>query len=202
MTKARSKSEEKGIRILDSAVELFTEQGFASTSMDQIAKRAGVSKQTVYSHHGSKEELFVAAVGCKCTFHQMTQEEFEPGPDLRAQLLNIAQNFAALVTSREAIQVARTCTSEAETYPELSRLFFEAGPDRVISRLSRLLAEFDRNGELCIPEPRFAAVQLLKMVEGEQQIRLNLNVEGLMPEAEYRRYVTQCVDAFLRAYAP
>lgn len=202
MNKSRSKSEEKGFQILDAAVELFTEQGFASTSMDQIAKRAGVSKQTVYSHYGSKEELFVAAIGCKCIAHQLTPELFDPSSDPRSQLLSVARHFADLMMSRESVQVARTCISEAETYPQLSQLFYEAGPERVIGLLTALLERFDRSGRLCIPEPRFAAVQFLKMVQGEQRMRLEFNVGGLMADDEYQRYLTLCVDMFLRAYAP
>jgi TetR/AcrR family transcriptional regulator, mexJK operon transcriptional repressor len=201
MSKPRTKSEEKRILILNAAVKLFTEQGFSSTSMDQIARQAGVSKQTVYSHFGNKEDLFVDAVGCKCVAHDLTAAMFEPGDDTPAQLLNIAENFSRLLLSQESIQVSRTCISEAESYPELSRLFFAAGPERVIGLMSQLLHQLDSRGQLRVPEPRFAAVQFLKMVQGEQRMRLELNAGGLLSDAEHQRYVENCVQMFLRAYA-
>ncbi|UTW12553.1 TetR/AcrR family transcriptional regulator [Marinobacterium rhizophilum] len=201
MNKPRTKSEEKRILILNAAVNLFTEQGFSTTSMDQIARQAGVSKQTVYSHFGNKEDLFVDAVGCKCASHDLTAAMFEPADDTPAQLLNIAENFSSLLLSRESIQVSRICISEAESYPELSRLFFEAGPERVIGLMTQLLDRLDRAGRLQIPEPRFAAVQFLKMVQGEQRMRLELNAGGLLSDAEHQRYVENCVQMFLRAYA-
>ncbi|ANG63594.1 hypothetical protein A8C75_14665 [Marinobacterium aestuarii] len=201
MSKARTKSEEKRILILNAAMKLFTEQGFSTTSMDQIARQAGVSKQTVYSHFGNKEDLFVDAVGCKCVAHDLTAAMFEPGDNTPAQLLNIAENFSRLLLSRESIQVSRTCISEAESYPELSRLFFAAGPERVIGLMSQLLQQFDSRGQLRVPEPRFAAVQFLNMVHGEQRMRLELNAGGLLSDAEHQRYVQDCVQMFLRAYA-
>ncbi len=201
MSKARSKSEEKRILILDAAVELFTEQGFSSTSMDQIARQAGVSKQTVYSHFGNKEDLFVGAVGCKCAAHAMTPELFEPQTDLHLQLLDIARQFTAMVQSREAIQVLRTCMSEAQTYPQLSRLFYNAGPKRLTAMMSQLLAQLDSLGRLRVPDTRFAAVQFLKMVQGELQMQLELNTGQPIADSEHQRYLENCVSMFLRAYA-
>ncbi|MBP7665126.1 MAG: TetR/AcrR family transcriptional regulator, partial [Shewanella sp.] len=54
-----SRSEQKRQQVLVAAIDLFCRQGFPHTSMDEVAKLAGVSKQTVYSHYGSKDELFV-----------------------------------------------------------------------------------------------------------------------------------------------
>src|SRR5262249_56151890 len=48
--------------IMDAATTLFLRQGYPGTSMDQIAARAGVSKQTVYKHFADKERLFVEIV--------------------------------------------------------------------------------------------------------------------------------------------
>lgn len=201
MIKPRTKSEEKRIQILNAAIELFTEQGFSNTSMDQIARQAGVSKQTVYSHFGNKEDLFVGAVGCKCVAHAMTGELFEPQQDLHLQLLEIASQFTSMIQSREAIRVLRTCMAEAETYPELSRLFYDAGPKHLTDMLSELMSKLDKQGRLRIPEARFAAVQFLKMVQGELQMRLELNTGHPITDGEHQRYLENCVQMFLRAYA-
>ena len=61
-----TRSEQKRLQILEAAMELFCGQGFPNTSMDEVAKLAGVSKQTVYSHFGSKDELFVASIESRC----------------------------------------------------------------------------------------------------------------------------------------
>ena len=52
--------------ILEAATRVFFESGYADASMDEIAREAGVSKQTVYSHFGAKEALFGAFIRDNC----------------------------------------------------------------------------------------------------------------------------------------
>ncbi|MDJ0573903.1 MAG: TetR/AcrR family transcriptional regulator [Xenococcaceae cyanobacterium MO_234.B1] len=61
-TSERSKSEAKAKAILKGAMKEFLAHGYAATSMDKIAKTAGVSKATLYSHFGDKEGLFNAVM--------------------------------------------------------------------------------------------------------------------------------------------
>ncbi|MGD1921198.1 MAG: TetR/AcrR family transcriptional regulator [Pleurocapsa sp.] len=58
----RTKSETKTAAILKGAMKEFLKNGYAATSMDKVAKSAGVSKATVYSHFGDKEKLFNALI--------------------------------------------------------------------------------------------------------------------------------------------
>ena len=70
-TRGRSKSEEKREKMLEAASELFLLQGFDNVSMAAVADKANVSKQTVYSHFGSKDKLFCAALEAKCEKFQL-----------------------------------------------------------------------------------------------------------------------------------
>ena len=58
-----ARSDEKHRAIVRAAREVFLGNGYLGTNMDLIASRSGVSKQTVYTHFGSKEALFVEIVG-------------------------------------------------------------------------------------------------------------------------------------------
>src|SRR5215218_10567990 len=58
----RRRSEARPGEIVTAALDLFVEKGFASTRMDEIAKRAGVTKGTVYLYFPSKDDLFRAVV--------------------------------------------------------------------------------------------------------------------------------------------
>ena len=60
--KETNKSEAKTQAILQGAITEFLKGGYAATSMDKVAKAAGVSKATVYSHFGDKENLFNAVI--------------------------------------------------------------------------------------------------------------------------------------------
>jgi len=62
-------------QIRQAAVGEFLRKGYAGTSMDDLAAAARVSKQTVYKHFGSKEELFVAII--EATVGEVMDEVFE-----------------------------------------------------------------------------------------------------------------------------
>src|SRR6476660_6564438 len=64
---ATPRSLRKHAAILDAAEQVFLAKGYLGTSMDEVAARSGVSKQTVYAHFGSKETLFVALVSAMTT---------------------------------------------------------------------------------------------------------------------------------------
>ena len=53
--------------IAEAATRLFITQGYASVSMDAIARAAGVSKATLYAYFASKERLFANLVGVACS---------------------------------------------------------------------------------------------------------------------------------------
>ena len=56
------RKQERPAELLAAALELFTERGYAATRLDDVARRAGVSKGTVYLYYSSKEELFKAVI--------------------------------------------------------------------------------------------------------------------------------------------
>lgn len=199
MIQARSRSEVKRQQILDAASELFVSHSFDAVSMDRVAQLAGVSKQTVYSHFGNKEALFEAAIGSRCNVYQINEALFT-GEEANTVLQQFAQLFSLLILSQEALSVFRTCIAQSLTHPQLAEIYFEAGPEQVISLFAEYLARLAAQGKADISEPRFAAVQFLKMVQGEQRIRKELNLAVLLTDADHQRYVQNCVDMFIRAY--
>jgi TetR/AcrR family transcriptional regulator len=59
----RRRKEARPQELLDAALELFVEKGFAATRAEEVALRAGVSKGTLYLYYPSKEELLKAVIG-------------------------------------------------------------------------------------------------------------------------------------------
>ena len=183
------------------AVDLFARNGFEGTSVDDIAAAAGVSKQTVYSHFGSKENLFGLAISTKCKQSGIDPEAIDPEAPPEAMLPELARRFLQLVTSPEAIRVHNVCTGSAETHPALGQLYFRYGPEETVDAVSGYLAAQVRAGRLRIDNPREAAWQLLCMLKAESHMRLQFKLEPLS-EKQIREYADSCVAMFLRAYAP
>jgi TetR/AcrR family transcriptional repressor of mexJK operon len=163
----RPKDLAKRQAILEAAKTLFLSQGYASTSMDAVAAEAGVSKLTVYSHFNDKETLFSAAVVAKCE-QQLPPLFFElpEGIAVENVLLNIARGFHQLINSDESVNLHRLVMALGSQDPKLSLIFFEAGPQRMLQGMERLLTKVHETGALSIDKPRNAAEHFLILVKG------------------------------------
>src|SRR5215467_2687910 len=92
----------KKLAVLKAALRLFLEQGYGATSMDAIARAAGVSKATLYAHLKNKEELFAAITTSCAKMNATLHPAFEAGhQDIRAELLSFALDHVALLLSPE-----------------------------------------------------------------------------------------------------
>ncbi len=201
-SKTRNKSTAKRQQILAAATQLFTEQGYASTSMDLIARHADVSKQTVYSHFGSKDELFAAAIEDRCDSYQMLDFSLDDLSNPKEKLLTLAQRFLCMLTSKEACAVHKICAYESKSYPLLSELFYQAGPEKVTNDVAELMTALDKHQILKIPDPHFAALQFLNMMKGEAWMRVEFNTQHQLSQEEIDAYLRSSVELFMRGYAP
>lgn len=199
----RPKDLAKRQAILEAAKTLFLRHGYAGSSMDAIAAEAGVSKLTVYSHFTDKETLFSAAVKAKCE-EQLPEPLFElpDGVPIETVLLNIGRGFHALINSRESVELHRVMMALASQDPKLSQIFYEAGPQRVLSEMERLLNKADQAGQLRIADGHSAADQFLCLIKGGAHFRLLIGCAGPLQGEAAERHVREVVAMFMRAYRP
>ncbi|HET6603508.1 MAG TPA: TetR/AcrR family transcriptional regulator [Xanthomonadaceae bacterium] len=199
----RPKDLEKRAAILAAAKRLFPARGFDGVSMDAIAAEAGVSKLTVYSHFRDKEALFAAAVREKC-LEQVPEEVFVTAPKgpIRDALGTIAQHFFALVSSDEAMGLQRMILAESGAETRMGKLFWDAGPARILASFERFLHEAVAAGKLEIPDVEEAAGHFLCLLKGEVNMRMIFGPDAPKHCASDERHVASVVDMFLRAYAP
>lgn len=191
----------KRLAILDTAKALFATQGFEGTSMDAVAKQAGVSKLTVYSHFADKDSLFKAAVQSKCE-EQMPDALFhvDPKASVQKQLLGIARGFFELVFSAESLQLHRMMVANASHSPHLAELFFEAGPRRVLAALTQFLREATQAGALQVKDPEQAAGHFFVMIKGTEHMRQLVGCGCSLSDFNRDRHLKSVVDLFHRAY--
>ncbi|MCG9697191.1 TetR/AcrR family transcriptional regulator [Shewanella sp. Isolate11] len=195
-----SRSEQKRAQILQAAITLFCGQGFPNTSMDEVAKQAGVSKQTVYSHFGSKNDLFVASIESKCVAHQVAQDLFVNPKDPQKALMQFGIYFGEMIVSPEALDVFKTCVAQSDSHPELSELFFNAGPQYLLELLESYFSKVEANGEFQFENRRHAALQFCLMLFGEMRLKLELGLPIDDIKDDRNDYIKSSVTMFLRAY--
>src|SRR6202047_4281517 len=118
----RRKAERPG-EILEAAFSEFSRNGYAATTLDQIAERAGVTKGTIYVYFENKEHLFISMVReiTKATLDTV-QGMFESHEGSTADLLRTQFSFIYqhIVEDRRRREVLRMLIAEAPRFPELA----------------------------------------------------------------------------------
>ncbi len=126
MEKTLTLTEKKRVDIIAAAQEEFKEKGFLGASMDSLAKRAEVSKRTVYNHFPSKEILFHNIVQQLCdSFSQAIKIEYKSDKELDKQLLTVAKSELKLLASKKVFDLMRITFAEFIRSPELAANAFE-----------------------------------------------------------------------------
>lgn len=111
--------------LLDAALDLFVEKGFAATRLDDVAARAGVSKGTLYLYYASKEDLFKAVVRQNIVpLIEAFQRDMAQSSASSAELLGefFRQWWSSFGSTRLA-GIAKLVVGEAGNFPELARFF-------------------------------------------------------------------------------
>lgn len=196
----RTRSEEKGRAILEAATRLFLSHGLQGTSMDAVAREAGVSKQTVYGHYDNKETLFRACIRCKIAEFGFQEEGLAESGDVRAVLLALCRRFMALVCDPDVVAMYRVVIAEAVSHPRIAELFYESGPAATHAAVSGLLAQLTSGGALRPHDHGFASWKLFNLCLGDIHIRLLFGLLQEVPQAELETQLKRAVDDFVFLY--
>jgi TetR/AcrR family transcriptional regulator, mexJK operon transcriptional repressor len=199
------RSARKRRAILEAGTTVFLSNGYLGTSMDEVAKLAGVSKQTVYKHFADKQRLFSEIVTA------IVDEIADPNTDevlnlkdtgnLERDLRDFARRQLRAVMQPRLLQLRRLVIGEAGRFPQLGQLFYQRGPGRTIDTLATLFERLAARGELELDDARLAAAHFNWLV-----MSIPLNQAMLLGQDEpatanqLRRYADTGVKAFLAAY--
>ena len=185
------------------AEQVFFETGFAETTMQTIAARAGASKETLYRHFGSKEELFAEIVSQRArNWLEDLDEKFATPGSVADVLRTIGLKMLESILEEDAVSLCRTVVAESVRNPELGALFMAAGPERVRRRLGEFLAAATARGELQCGDGHLAARIFIGAVMSSFHLaRLALSEPPRMSAADMRAHVDEVVAMVMARYA-
>lgn len=189
--------EYKSRAILRAAAELFMEKG-AKASMSELARRAGVSKQTLYNRYPTKTDV------ARDLASQRSDEAVAPltsDMDVETALAALAETLIRRVCIEGRGVALRGMALVSPETPELARVVYDAGPGQNLRRLAAWLEDQNRLGRLSTPDPVAAAEMFIGMVLGHGHLR---SVLGL-PHPEIDDLPARAREAarrFVRAFAP
>jgi AcrR family transcriptional regulator len=135
--------------ILDAALDIFAERGFAAARVEDIAARAGVSKGTVYLYFDTKEEMFRALVRENIIANIANVEvAFASYKGSARALIELAMaRLVDIVSNTRLIALPKLIIAESGNFPSLAEFYRREVIDRAMELLSRVVALGKTQGE-------------------------------------------------------
>jgi TetR/AcrR family transcriptional regulator, mexJK operon transcriptional repressor len=197
----RPRDDRKSVAMISAAADVFFERGFAATTVEAVAERAGVSKVTVYARFGDKAGLFEATV--KHVSERMRTGDFVQGklpPNLEEALVYFGNGLMTELLSPRLIAFEQNLAGDLAHHPDLARRFYEAGPGQCRAQLAAIIEAATQNGELDAPDPLIAAAHLYGLWQGFHLIEARFGIAQPLNDQEIDDLVRSGVQRFLRAY--
>lgn len=162
--------------------------------MDDVAAEAGVGKQTVYRHFGSKEALFLGLVQSMCADAiAATMPTRETKLSIEDELRTLGQLLVRSLVASDSLALYRAVVAEAGRLPVLGAMFYQHGPQLARSMAARILAKrFDEK------TAKIRASTFVALVFGDAHLQLTLGYELADFNARFRKQIDEAVEASVR----
>lgn len=157
------RKEARPSEIINAAMDVFVENGFAAANLDDIAKRAGIAKGTLYRYFDTKEDLFRAAARQAMTGNldaMAVATQNEQGP-LKALLPLLLARATGKMGDSRVPAFARMVISESRAFPDLARIWHDDVAERVLDLVSGFIARAQARGEVRAGDPRLFAFSIM-----------------------------------------
>jgi TetR/AcrR family transcriptional repressor of mexJK operon len=204
-TPDEKRSDRKHREIMQAATAVFVAKGYDGTSMDEIAARAGVSKQTIYKHFSDKDNLFTEII--LATTQQVDHvvrlviAAITDSRDLSRDLRVLGRNFLQVLMDEELLQIRRLVIANAHRMPSLGHKWYEQGFERVLVTLASCFRALADQKLLRVEDPQLAANHFVGMLlwipVNEAMFTGNNRPRS---KAELNHLADAAVRAFLAAY--
>jgi TetR/AcrR family transcriptional repressor of mexJK operon len=193
--------------ILQAATEVFLQHGYLGASMDEVAARAAVSKQTVYKQFEDKQHLFTEIIlgttgqvvdGLASAFASTLDE----ATDVRQAFRDLARRFLDGLLQPDVLRLRRLVLAEADRFPDISAAWFEGAFDRSLVLLGESMTRLAGRGLLRdLPDPTLAAYQFAGLVMYKPMNQAMFAGTGSPPAAaELEHIADRAAEVFLAAY--
>ena len=184
------RSDERYSAFLAAAIGVFLERGFEKATLDEVIRRSGGSRATLYAQFGSKEGLFAAIIEEKCRQIVGALEAAPVDGGLEEGLKGFAAAYMRELMTTESLALYRLVIGESSRFPELGAAVFQAGPTAAADRLAAYLRVHVEAGALTLPDVDLAARQFMEMIKGDLHSRALMRTSDIPS----RKEVASCID--------
>jgi AcrR family transcriptional regulator len=185
-------------RLLDTATEVFLEQGYKNANMAEIANRAAASKATLYARYPTKASLFVAVIARKTrALQESFAEILVAGRPLKKAMEDFGGALLRAMARPDKRALYRVFVAESSDFPQLARKFWDMGPKRSMEMLRDYLRS---HPEFKGKHPGHAAEMFWSLCCGQPILKAQLHKNYLIPQKAIDSNVQEAVRIFLAAY--
>lgn len=167
--------------------------------MDAIAQAAGVSKQTVYSHFKSKDELFRACVASKVQMYGLDESKLDVDAPVDEALRRVGKQFLTLLSDPEVIQMFRLMIAEANSFPRVARSFHETGPRATVDYVTQIFSNYLPDNASA-KDAENAACEFIALIKSEYFMERLLGIRGNLTGEDVANHVEHCVKQIKKLY--
>lgn len=160
MRRARSDDDKDTRRqlLLEVALDEFFERGFAAARMEDIARRAGLSKGTLYLYFSSKEDLFREIIAHLATPNlELIKSMVSMSPGFGEAMDRLAAFAPILIRESRLPKLMKVMIGDSHTFPAIILEYRQTVLDELLSLFGGLLERAKASGEIDVEAPRLAA---------------------------------------------
>jgi AcrR family transcriptional regulator len=191
--------EETRAVILEAARQEFAAHGFAATSIENVARRAGVSTKTLYRIVPDKKTLFEATVTQRMDrFASVVSLRACEGGNIEAALPDALLACADLVLDPEVIAIQRLILADSDKFPEIPETFYIKAMRRSVAALAEWLLVQKKRGLIVLDDVEAAAGMLLGMLVFQPQRDVMFGHKPPPTRSELELRAKTCSALFLR----
>ncbi|RZI72031.1 MAG: TetR/AcrR family transcriptional regulator [Variovorax sp.] len=185
---------------LEAATQSFLDKGYAATSIEAIAREAGVAKITIYRQFENKQALFSEVIHRSLEQARIGMHEALKGDktDTEERLLELIEGMYLGASEPRTLGLLRLVVAEATRFPELSKMVYTEN-SKVLDPLVQYLEESHRLGKLHVPFPERTAVQVSTLAFGGVRFFISKPLAG---PAERREWAKGVLDLVLKGLQP
>lgn len=201
--KFRRRPADRPAEILSAALEVFAERGFQAARLEEVARRAGVSKGALYLYFETKADLFRAVVtdAISPNLERTKAVASADVPFEQAVRMGVGLLAARVVTDRRITGVVKLVIAESRNHPELATIWHETVVEPGVRLLSGLIAAAQARGEVRAGDPRLFAFGLMGPMVLSMVWRETFEPVGA-PALDVVALAEQHLDTVLRGMTP
>lgn len=198
--RVRADSTDKRQEVLDVASRYFLSHGYDGASINEMARRSGISKESIYRYFSSKAALFEAVIDKELEEYRERLNTLNLSAQtlgMREALITTAETILSVLTSDRTLAMRRLIFQQSSHSREIGQHYFEIGPRQAYQKLQAFFAEY---GDKTDFDPHKLSDYFVAMVLHKTMLERECGLQKAVTSSQLRELAEPVVDDFIKAF--